>query len=817
MNSTRNVDQLHDEQYRVILPALSSQFEQRDQQHSRLDPRSYRGKHFKKLNALVPVLLRAHRNNLDDWKHLFSNQQLKQFYSVLLEGLLLVVFESSNSVVGLGSNMEFLKCVLRTYEYLYAVSKEMPSSELDKDIASFQQHFMKNWNKVQSETLLFDQVRDLLSHSHDIVAPPLFDEKDVIKRGYFKLSCQQLNYDNLWVELFHMKDGGVAIFEVNSQTLPLCNIEQTHELLLRMSKSIDMGFYHDSLFQIGRTLLFPTIRAMDLRIAEESKNKVILQTKTGNNVALVLNPYDTISWAQYWSPLISSLCAELQQNKVLANTKTSLLGDLIAKPSDDYMDSKGSRGLGISFNKPDSETNLKSELHRSKPLSPDFPSISQIESFDFKKLMELNDSTDASTAGSSIKSPVVANLKRVEGPSSIQQLSPVIGSDTVDIDSIISEDSGIRSQTDNTSPTVETSPVFSLSAETHRPQLTKRKSSSLLSLFKKDKSKNKKESTGSLLSLEDKVKPLFRESSATSTPNLSMPELSTPSLPATATMDTKCEIPSNITLFNDCILLDVSIKISYWRSNKWQYISSGWAQLQVLNSNQDKYMFLVRDKSSNVKLCLTITDKWSISRTTAQDIQIRIPAADVVCSVVNPTPTMLSVRCPQVESISNVLKHCKRKNIIPTSTNHMSSSATQSTLQSNESSILSNGKSDSSFSRSSTASNDLSSSLCNTQSIPNSADYKSLLLLSKIKVRLHKYDEQYGWNMCKTGLLNVYSREYNGSLVGCKFEIDESESIISSFIDLKRIGRTGIAAGENLFEFKNQSTADETYSLLCAL
>lgn len=188
-----------------------------------------------------------------------------------------------------------------------------------------------------------------------------------------------------------------------------------------------------------------------------------------------------------------------------------------------------------------------------------------------------------------------------------------------------------------------------------------------------------------------------------------------------------------------------------------------------------------------------------------------------MASVAEPVPTLLSVRCPQVDNIANLLKHCKKNEVILTSSNNMSNSATQLTLGSNSSSILSNNVSNMSFSRSSTASNDLSHGWSKPQVLDSSKDCKSLLLLSKIKVRLHKYDQQYGWKMTKVGLLNVYSREYNGSVAGCKFEMDDTESFISSISDLKRIGRTGISAGERLVEFKNQNVADETYKLLGAL
>lgn len=807
------LDQLHDEQYRRILPTLNGYFEQKDTSLSRLDPRNYRNENYKKMNAIIPVLLRAHQCHPTDSKLLFANAQTLNFYSALLEGLLMFMFQSFSTTVGFGSNMEFLRCMLKTYEYLYTVAKTLPSPELGQRVMSFQNHFMRNWNKVQCESLLFDQVKDLLSHAHDFVAPPLFNLESVIKRDYFKITCDKLRYENLCVELFHLDNGNMAIFKVNTQTLPLYTNEQTHELLLRLTRNIDMGAYQDPLFQIGRTLLFPTIRPMDLRIADESRKSILLETKTGNGVTLALTPYDTLAWSQHWRPFVQSLCAVADSPKAfLSDRNESTFGSPINK---DTITSAGTRGLGISLKKSEVRTNLDTGLRKSKPLASEALSISEIESLNMKKLMELNDSTDASTMNSSMKSPVPTNIRHIQEPSNIiEQMSPVIGSRVDDIDSIISDDDGI-----NNEGSLGGSPVFNLSAEFHKPQLTKRKSSSFLNLFKKDKSKSQKNSTDSLAKLSDTKSihpPESAMSSHASTPS-STSKSSKSSKSSSTLSPSTCKLPSSVKLDTNNVLLDTLVKLSQWRNNSWRFFSSSWLQLQVVNSNQGRYMFVVQDDNSNLKLCIAIGERWTISRTTAQDIQIRFPPTDVVASVAEPVPTLLSVRCPQVDNIANLLKHCKKNEVILTSSNNMSNSATQLTLGSNSSSILSNNVSNMSFSRSSTASNDLSHGWSKPQVLDSSKDCKSLLLLSKIKVRLHKYDQQYGWKMTKVGLLNVYSREYNGSVAGCKFEMDDTESFISSISDLKRIGRTGISAGERLVEFKNQNVADETYKLLGAL
>ncbi|CDO91811.1 unnamed protein product [Kluyveromyces dobzhanskii CBS 2104] len=430
---------------------------------------------------------------------------------------------------------------------------------------------------------------------------------------------------------------------------------------------------------------------------------------------------------------------------------------------------------------------------------------------DVKKLMELNDNTDASTTDSSMRSPISTNVRHIREPSNIiEAISPVIGKQINDVDSIISDDEG-----DKATP-AEESPVFNLSSEFHRPQLTKRKSSSFLNLFKKDKTKGARGSLDNLskVSVAENTDTLHSDiSTQPSTQSL----VSKTSKPFSEESCVSCEIPSNITFDSNNVMLDTLVKVSHWKNNHWEFISSNWLQLQVVNSNQGRYMFVVQDDDSNLKLCVTIGERWSVSRTTAQDIQIRFPATDSVASVVAPVPALLSVRCPQVDNIVNVLKHCKKNEVISSSTDSMTKSSTQLTLQSNSSSILSSNIPDMSFSRSSTASNELSQSLSKSKVQDSNKNCKSLLLLSKVKVRLHKYDQNYGWKMSKVGLLNVYSRENNGSVVGCKFEMEDNESFTAQTSELKRLGRTGISAGESLVEFKNQAVTDEIYNLLSAL
>lgn len=811
MNVKAKIEALHEEHRLKILPTLSCYLEQRESSHSRLDPKNRLHEHSQKLSSIVPFLMKGHMETREDWYCFFSVEQNVRCYSLLMDGLLLSIFQSYSSTVQFNSNMDFMRCTLKTYEYLQQVAQELDSTALLGSIASFQNRFRKNWNQIQSETLFFDQVKDLLSHGHDFVAPPLFSMQDVVKRDFFKLSSKKFAYDRIYVELFHLNNGTIAVFKVNSQTLPLSSCQQTHELLLRLSKTIEVGYYQDTIFQTGRTLLFPLIRYADLDILSEALCSVLLGTKTGNSVELLLSPVDSSQWTQYWRSAVRILCSEVNPKDIQSDTplEVSLLDN--SKLSDTGYGRN--IGLGLSYqNEAPLPAQPVSRLRKSKPFTPEIPSLSHLESMNFKNLLELNSSIDGDDID--ISSPLITDVKNVNGVVATEKLSPVIGQQVDDIDSVISDE--VKSPT-------EESPLFNLSSEFHRPQLTKRKSSSFLSIFKKEKGKqpqNDDKSISKGLSIDTDLSNSVSSSRLTSsTSTLTSTPTPTPTSSNKSSapiFDSKCELPSNIKLDTNAVIFDTRIKVSHWYGSSWKYLSTEWLQLQIVNSNQNLYMFSVQDENANTKICIAINKNWVISRTTAQDIQIRFSPSDFVCSVLNPLPNLLSVRCPQVENLINMLKHAIKNEIIAAPRKGMSTSETQATLESNSSSIMSNSKSNLSFSRSSTTSVDLSYQLSKVQ-LNNHRDYKLLLLLSKVKVRLHRHDPDYGWKLNKVGLLNIYAKESEGTVIGCKFEVDDFQSFTVAISDLKRIGRTGIALGDQLVEFKKQTVADETYKLLSSL
>lgn len=807
MSTDLQLKLLEDTLVKRVFPSLNRYLSFRGNSLSKLDPKNGVDDVLGELFRISQHLYLCHRENKED-SNVLREPQILDYYSALLKGLINTLFRDVTTPIHFGLNIELTRCVTKIYEYLYTAAAIVDNGKLNSIVHSFQRDFQQSYNSVDQDTLFFDQVRDFQSHSLDLIAPPLFSISDVLKRGLFKLSCTKFEYDEMLVEIFHLNDGTVAVFKVNSQRPLLVSGRHVHDFLMELATYDDLSSSKIShTCKIGRTLLFPNIRRKDLRIIEERGSLMKLGTKTGNNVVLEITAFDILTWRVYWRSVFIELCADLelpnsQQLKASAHILTTSDGsEEFAKCAN----KDKSIGLGIALN---SQVELKtSGLRKTKPLSNFNRFDPYLEALDSYSSVEMELSENIGNEVSPPPSELL--LKSVQAEVSTKEISPVIGRLISDNESIISDHSSISESKSNDGHLVDKviEDEFSLSTEFYKPQLTKRKSSSLLSLFKKDKgTKPTKPSIPKGLTIDTSFSvPTVGLASSTLTPTPTSSMSSAPELPSAVTLPLDLELDTSLTL------LESTVKISHWYGDSWKLVSSNWLKLKIVNSNKGVQMLLVQDELLNTKCCIAITNNLKVSRFTAQDIQIRFTPQDVIASVLPQNITLLSVRCPQIKVLLNVLNHClKAKN--PDS-HKLPTSSTQMTIRSNSSSITSTSKSSERFSRSSTNSTSLSLSVSELES-SEVEESKSLLLLAKIKVRLHKYDDNYGWKLDKVGILNISSYELRGLVKGCKFELADSESFYSPFDKMKRIGRTGITIGERLIEFKKQSVADEVFEVI---
>lgn len=751
-------------------------------------------------------------------------------YSTLMSGLLKLLFCSNVTMYRFSINTDFTNTVIRAYKLLRELSliSSVSNAQLLSIIHSFECHFKTHWNTINCTSYHFENVRDLLSHGHDIVCPPLLNLSEVIKRDYFRLTIAKFKYSNILVELFQLSNGELAVFKVNCGKLPH-TIDSVKSLLDELSLS-----YKGRESELGRSLLFPTLRKDDLDIFAENQGNIELKTKTGNGVVLKLSPVDPTQWDTHWKLFFYSL---FSTSSTYVDS-TGLSYTHMAKSAHPYQNFKlkhdkldslrpeGNKGLAMELpRKPQSSisrtmsprNNGETLLHKSKPLKSSVisdtfdksPSFSEIEKLNCDKLLELDRSinmTQSPVLEMEALTPKLENFKKVRSSSSMEVADFSLGEYADDGESIISVD-------DSEEPKDQA--VFDLESEYVRPELAKRKSSSLLSLFSANKSKtslkNKKNLTLNLSST-DSSSSLFA---------LPTPVSSTPTPTSATSSDVQyCQLPNNLELSSSTLLHEFDVKVSYWSRNAWHLLSKNWLLASIYETNKSKLILAISDSKvrDKIVLCSAISASWKLNRSTAQDIQIRIPRGDYISASFSTEGTMMSIRCPQVEQLMNSFYHCIRHS---TSPNLMQHSYTQGTLSTTSSTF---SMLDRDVTRSDTNSTALSSVLQENIS-ETKENLVSLLLLSNVKVRMHRKDPEYGWTLFNKGKLDLSSLEMKGTVVAVKFELLHDRKnkceYQSKLEAIRRIGRTGLSfvdfQGEYLIEFKNQEVADSVFKLVTSL
>lgn len=844
-----------EERHQKNLTTCLSLFQPKRGPVSKLDPRSHAVKHTETLANATLVLLSKHSKlvhllddtpaapqNLKAW---LQDPELLAGYNTLLTGSVKLLFQSNIPLYQIGPKSEFTRTVLQVYTRLRQLMSvgDVTNSQLAAMLHAFEYHFKTNWNGVHCSTLKFDGVRDLLSHSHDLVCPPLFSMDQVVKRDYFRLSLQKLQLDGVLVEVFQLGNGELAIFNVNCQALPF-TAEAARTLLRELAEG------NDGLLRIGRSLLFPTLRKGDLLLVRDTGHCLELATKTGNGVVLQLTPIDQTQWEAHWRLCLRRLFGSSTSEP---SSAVAVASAHLAKAAHPYQNFKlkhdrlcglrpeGSVGLAVELQRDERpgataqlaecQRDKTSMLHKSKPLCVPLsselfdksPSLEDIQDLHYDKLLELDRSIsmDESRRSLVLDTPTQEQCKTMRHTSSVERLSPVLGEYIEDGESIISQER-VTSGTTTGDTTEENGSkhekVFDLSAELHKPMLARRRSSSsLLSLFSSNRSKTSLRNKKGLV-LDTSSSRNVSDSSSLPTPStggIPTPTSAT-SLASPPQIPRYCELPADVDLDSSFSIFRHDVRVSHWGGTAWTLLAKDWLSLDIRHSQTQNSALLVvsEGETGKYKMCLRISPRWKTNRSTAQDVQLRVPQEDCASSVLKES-TLLSIRCPQVTRLMNVLWHCIN-NDLPSMTH---ASSTPSAALSAASSTMSLAKN---VSRSATDATDLS--LILKEGLDGAKNLQSLLLLSNIRARLHKRDLEHGWKLCNAGKLDVSSQECDGCVVGVKFELaceNSSIGLVSRLDAVKRIGRTGIslvdATGHYLLELQNQLIADQVYKLVSCL
>lgn len=787
-------------------------------------------------------------------RQLFADVELLNTYKDVLFGSIKLIFNKDTSAFRMRTEPSFTQNVVKIYMALMEFRSIWASEtlQLKSMIHAFQYQFGSNYNVANCNILNLNQVRDLLSQTFDLISPPLLDVKSVAKRDYFRLSLERFGYNELLVELFQLSNGELAIFKVNCGELPAPTC-LANDLLQRLFN----GEY--KLLDLGRTLLFPGLREYDLEVERLIDAGTELRTPTGNNVHLRLQCLDAMQWESHWKFCFQKLFDKkniippvLQSSTLAPMTRSSHPFQSFKFKHQKLEDLRPKNNSGIAIQMPQQvldsqrakENSIKDfkkdsfKLHKSKPLErPSLslmeevdlsntpkrnatnntmfksPSLRDIEKLSCSKLLELDKSIDMNLSQTALETPEMKECKSISQHSSLEKIGPVLGGDI--------EESDIESDDDNEN---KENSIFNPSAEVYKPTLYRRKSSSLLNLFRP---KNKKKSSVDSITTTtannnngvDKNDSRFSLSHKNSSSSLFGPRsIASSSLSSKSSLNSllkpnnDVELPAGIELNNENTLFESRIsKISSWNGRLWEPIRFKKLNLVVIKSENGENILVVHEERETYfcKLAARITPQWKCSRGGAQDVQLSIPSDKIMVTALPKEDQSLNVRCVEADRLQNFLQHCMEADaIVRPLPGSLPNSITAGTLSSNGSSFLSDQPT-------SIASN--LSALKLTAETTNTT-----LLLPNIRVKRYIHSENNAWQEQHPAMLDLHAHEYKGLLLGIVFRFLENgkdtDLLFVGLSEMRRIGTTGLLLAckdeERFLEFQNKVVADQVHRMI---
>lgn len=766
-------------------------------------------------------------------RQLFADVELLNTYKDVLFGAIKLIFTKETSAFRMKSEPNFTICIVRVYVALTEFHRMWASEtlQLKSMIHAFQYQFGSNYNIANCNILNLNQVHDLLSQTFDLISPPLVDIHSVAKRDYFHLTIERFGYKDLLVEIFQLANGELAIFKVNCGELPTAT-NMSGELLQRMAQG------DNKLLDLGRTLLFPAFREYDLEVVNLLVSGTELRTPTGNKVSLKLQCVDTVQWESHWKFCFQKL---FDKNNIIPPVLQSSTLAPMARCSHPFQSFKfkhqkledlrpnDNSGIAIELPQhPAADVQQRTEkmakepkknsfrLHKSKPLQRPLsslmddldmedvslrssaegnmfksPSLRDIENLSCSKLLELDQSIHMNLSQTKVETPTMKECKSTSQHSSLERIGSIIEGNY--------EVSDLESDSDEEDKQADA--IFNPSAEVYKPTLYRRKSSSLLNLFR---SKNKKKVTadakGANEGNKESAGSLFGSSKS-----ISSSISSKSSAHSLLKLSNSVEVPQGVDLDDDMTVFATKItRISSWNGRLWDQIKGKKLQLTILKSAKNATVLVIHEEKEAYycKLAARVTSQWKCCRGSAQDVQVWIPTGNFMTSCLPEDSNSLNIRCTDAERLQNFLQHCM-KDVLPTVV--LPNSATAATLSSNGSSLLS----------------DLP--LSNISSLKVGSEAANLtLLMPSVTVKRYMHLEGSEWQPHIASTVDVYSRECKGLMLGVIFRFLKQEKIADTLLvglnDIRRIGATGILLTckneEQLLEFENKAITDQFHRLI---
>lgn len=269
-----------------------------------------------KLATASEALLETHEAVEDEgYKAFYSLFQdalvLKHYEVLLLSSIKVLLNQYQTELPMVAGRMEFLFCVLNMYSnlnMLCIVPASFDMTDLTSIIKSFEHEFKTNYNMANCNTLKFDRVRDLFSTNNEIISSSLIKKNDIVKREYFYLTIDKHDCKDCLVEIFRLSNSELAIFKVNCQKLPY-SCKTGRELLNEL-----ISGKHE-LMSLGRSLMFPSIRANSLEIIDNLESGFKLVTNSESKIEIELKCVDSIQWESYW---------KLYMNKIFGTDSSAM-------------------------------------------------------------------------------------------------------------------------------------------------------------------------------------------------------------------------------------------------------------------------------------------------------------------------------------------------------------------------------------------------------------------------------------------------------------------------------------------------------------
>ena len=729
----------------------------------------------------------------DYW--LFSIGSNTIIYDVL-KGAIPLILDRNLKTFREGINSNFTTYLLDFYFHLFHY-KELLSGDheeqLDKTIVTFENNFKRIYMIENNGLIKYDEVRDILSTNHNIVASLEIKNEDIVRKGFFRMTMTTLYRYTMLVEIAYLKNNNIAIFRINSNELPT-TIGSPRQFLHRLVQ----GEYQ--LLHLGKVLLFSVIRQYDLQIEKELSNGVELKTKTGNGVELKLTSVDPIQWDTCWRLYFHKL---FNLNNIRNGPSMHDIDRALRKPSssslnfiekheklstnpfiDNETDIDSIIGLGIEVesskevtpidDSPEnkiSRNNSGFSLHRSNPLGNlKEHSKSQISSTNpFKKSLTGDDCigkvSELGNNNLAITLEQTVNVK--EG-----------GTNKNIPESRINEFKINDNVNDNYTNFLEQA---NKDLNTDRKEKLECDSDNVVDVKKElqnaDYIAGKATHDRKIMSVVNNTKgKISREQNTT--PIDSENDPFTNYIDAFMNMD-------GVPIFEES-----EIKISFWNGTGWESIMKNIQMKLAVITVQGMQPMLLYYGSGDMYLshfAIFLTSDCKVGKATAQDVQIRFPQSNLCHSSITGSSVM-NIRTAVADKILLILQNC----------------------------IL--GKQQSVSHNTSTQMN--SHPNIQTEYTQVSASEQPVILLSNMKTKLHILKASR-WYPTSIGKLLI-TAEITKNKQTVRFNYVDSNNketnIVTDDWKLQRLGNTGITLTKPdtgvLFEFVNKNVTDEVWKIL---